>query len=1131
MASYQNGSSNGASNGASNGTSNGYGAANGSKYVSSTSSLGPGERLASKSHPKPTPLNLKPTSATRQGVANTFERYGQVLRATVEPLPTQVGGGTFSENKKWGKLRTDLMTLRSADFRTLRKMVVAKIKGEKIADDKTMLMERVIQLVSNLPSNSKLRVELTNDFIKQLWDSLEHPPSLYVGDKFQFRQADGSYNNIMFPQLGAAGTFYARSVRPNVIRQGALPDPALIYDSVMKRTEYKPHPNNVSSILWYWASIIIHDLFWTDYRDMNKSKTSSYLDLSPLYGSNQEMQDTIRTFKDGKLKPDCFADKRLLGMPPGVGVLLIQFNRFHNYVAENLVAINEDGKFMPPAATLEGERAAAAWKKYDNDIFQTARLVTSGLYINITLLDYVRNIVNLNRVDTTWTLDPRQDSGIDAGTNEGAVRGTGNVVSAEFNLCYRWHSCISDKDDKWIQDFYYELFQKPGSEISVQELIMGFGKFESRIPEDPLDRPFNNFKRGADGKFNDDDLVECITSGIEDPAGSFGARNVPGSMRAIEILGIIQGRKWNTAGLNEFRKHFGLKPYETFEDINSDPGVAESLRHLYDHPDFVELYPGLVAEEHKVPMVPGVGIAPTYTISRVVLSDAVCLVRGDRHYTIDYNPRNLTNWGYTEAQYDLNINHGCVFYKLFIRAFPNHFKNNSVYAHYPMVIPSENEKILKDLKRAHLFDFTRPSRISPPSEVITYGGAKQVFGNQEAYSVSWHRSVESLLGENWLGAGKAPFSRGSGAHDSHRQNIHQQLQGNGDWMTNVKNFFRETTNRLLTENSYTVAGYRLVDVVRDVGNLAPVHFASRVFNLPLNTKATPKGIYTDHELYAVLAVIFTAIFYDVDPVKSFPLREAAKTVLTQLGSAIESSVKSSKGLFASGPSKTDRLAGYGAELVKQLTNAGLSNQHIAWGQVLPTAVAIVPSQAETFAQAVDFYLSPKGAPYLADIQVLAAQPASAEADSLLLGYALEGVRLSGTLGVFREASADGAIKEDDGSEVSVRAKDRVFVSTAHATKDATHFPDPEIVNPHRPVDSYIHHAASAHSYFDDAVGHAALTEMFRALFRRKNVRRAPGPQGELKKVTREGGAVFYLREDWGALTPFPVTMKVMWDEE
>lgn len=140
----------------------------------------------------------------------------------------------------------------------------------------------------------------------------------------------------------------------------------------------------------------MEDLFWTDYRDMSKSKTSSYLDLSPLYGSNQEMQDTIRTFKDGKLKPDSYADKRLIGMPPGVSVILIMFNRFHNHVAENLAAINEGGRFTPPSKSLEGEKAEAAWKKYDNDLFQTARLVTSGLYINITLVDYVRNIVNVS---------------------------------------------------------------------------------------------------------------------------------------------------------------------------------------------------------------------------------------------------------------------------------------------------------------------------------------------------------------------------------------------------------------------------------------------------------------------------------------------------------------------------------------------------------------------------------------------------------------------------------------------------------------------------------------------------------------------------------------------------------------
>lgn len=105
---------------------------------------------------------------------------------------------------------------------------------------------------------------------------------------------------------------------------------------------------------------------------------------------------------------------------------------------------------------------------------------------------------------------------------------------------------------------------------------------------------------------------------------------------------MIQSRKWGLATLNEFRKFFKLKPHDSFESINSDPEVAEQLRRLYGHPDFVEMYPGIVAEEAKVPMEPGVGIAPTFTISRAILSDAVTLVRGDRFYTIDYHPKNLT---------------------------------------------------------------------------------------------------------------------------------------------------------------------------------------------------------------------------------------------------------------------------------------------------------------------------------------------------------------------------------------------------------------------------------------------------------------------------------------------------------
>ena len=148
------------------------------------------------------------------------------------------------------------------------------------------------------------------------------------------------------------------------------------------------------------------DIFRTDFRNHDFSSSSSYLDLAPLYGSSEEELNLVRSFKDGKLKPDAFSERRLLGFPPGVSTLLIMFNRFHNYVAETIAEINEGGRFNLPFGR---EKDPEAHKKRENDIFQTARLITSGLYINIILTDYLRTIVNLNRVNSTWTLDPRAD--------------------------------------------------------------------------------------------------------------------------------------------------------------------------------------------------------------------------------------------------------------------------------------------------------------------------------------------------------------------------------------------------------------------------------------------------------------------------------------------------------------------------------------------------------------------------------------------------------------------------------------------------------------------------------------------------------------------------------------------------
>lgn len=693
----------------------------------------------------------------------------------------------------------------------------------------------------------------------------------------------------------------------------------------------------------------------------------------------------MRTSKDGKIKPDCFSEKRLLGFPPGVGVLLIMFNRFHNYVVEQLALINENGRFNKPE-----DDPRTTMEKYDNDLFQTGRLITCGLYINCILRDYVRTILNLNRTDSIWDLDPRlkEDKSLFITP---APEGLGNQVSAEFNLVYRWHAAISRKDDEWTQEQYKKMF--PGrdpAQIPLDELLQTLGNWEAGLSIDPQERPFANLERGTDGKLNDDKLVEILRDSIDDVAGAFGANKVPAILRSVEILGIKQARSWNLATLNEFRSFFGLTKHETFEDINSDPHVADQLKHLYEDPDLVELYPGLVVEQAKKPMEPGSGLCPSFTVSRAVLSDAVALVRGDRFYTTDYTPRNLTSWGYKEAHYDVTVNAGHVFYKLILRAFPQHFKPNSVYAHFPLVVPPANKEILRKLGRMHQFDYEEPAYIPKPTLITSYKATKLILENKIDYKVTWGEAIRFLMhnngkeyGHDFMLAGDQPANANS------REIMHKALFRDG-WYKDVKEFYEKITLQLLHEKAYKLAGVNQVDIVRDVINLAQAHFSAEVFSLPLKTKANPLGIFEEHELYLVMALVFTCIFFDADPAKSFPLRHGSRTVTQQLGNIMQAKVEPigaiGSGFLAEWIERFHRhspLSNYGVHMIKHLLKSGLGVKDIVWSQILPTAGGMVANQAQLFAQCLDYYLSEERKTDWEEINRLAKEDTK-EADDLLL---------------------------------------------------------------------------------------------------------------------------------------------------
>ena len=78
------------------------------------------------------------------------------------------------------------------------------------------------------------------------------------------------------------------------------------------------------------------------------------------------------------------------------------------------------------------------------------------------------------------------------------------------------------------------------------------------------------------GRFKDVDLARILQNATEAPASAFKARGTPEVLRVIEILSILQGRKWGVCTvrlfhvvpfvsltplpqLNEFRKFIGLE--------------------------------------------------------------------------------------------------------------------------------------------------------------------------------------------------------------------------------------------------------------------------------------------------------------------------------------------------------------------------------------------------------------------------------------------------------------------------------------------------------------------------------------------------------------------------------------------
>lgn len=198
----------------------------------------------------------------RPSLSSRLSSAAAAIKASLSPIPKYPYEPTNDDTTPPTGLLDDIQKLGFKDIETLLTFLNADVTG--VENDDNLLLEHLIQLLAKLPPTSADGQKLSDSFINQLWNTLNHPPVTVVGNRYKYREADGSYNNIRVPQLGAANTPYARTTPPVIIQTPTQPDPSDIFDTLMSRgNSWHPHPNKISSVLFYLAAIIIHDLFQT----------------------------------------------------------------------------------------------------------------------------------------------------------------------------------------------------------------------------------------------------------------------------------------------------------------------------------------------------------------------------------------------------------------------------------------------------------------------------------------------------------------------------------------------------------------------------------------------------------------------------------------------------------------------------------------------------------------------------------------------------------------------------------------------------------------------------------------------------------------------------------------------------
>lgn len=485
----------------------------------------------------------------------------------------------------------------------------------------------------------------------------------FARTQFDYRSADGMWNDLAHPKMGAAETNFGRNVcpadcLPEPKHELRAPNPRTVSHALLTREKLIP-ATSLNVLAAAWLQFEVHDWFshgknekgdpyvfpvepgdpWPlknvtiertrrgDVAGVFRSEDTHWWDGSQIYGSNAQQQTLLRDgarlkIQGGTIPADLISHFDFSGQQAGFwtgwAVLHTLFALEHNAICEYLE-----------------RREKRVWD--EEELFQTARLINVALMAKIHTTEWTPAVIAHRTTQrgmrmNWWGISERLRRSIGRVSSSEMIsgivgsptdhHGVPYSLTEEFVAVYRMHPLIPD-------DF---VFRSPVGGVPSRHMRLTELRTKRAIPilkEIGMPTALYSFGTSHPGAITLHNYPQTLQNFDRE-----------GKLFDLAAVDIFRDRERGVPRYNDFRRAFHRAPVRDFEQLSVNPLWVEEIRAIYgDDIDKVDLMIGLYTEPRPK------GFAFSDTAFRVFLLMASRRLKSDRFFTECYNEQHYTRSG------------------------------------------------------------------------------------------------------------------------------------------------------------------------------------------------------------------------------------------------------------------------------------------------------------------------------------------------------------------------------------------------------------------------------------------------------------------------------------------------------